>query len=186
MISSGGHPRAPGRSSTLRLLAFALVVAAVPASFLIRRVVSGAPDVDPLRSGPAPAFTLSSLEGTTVVLDGLPGEPVVVHFWGSWCEPCRLGLPRLAETRRRRPGLRVLGVVFRDEPEDARRAARAAGADWPMLLDPGEEVARAYGVQGVPVTFFLRPNGTIAATVVGPVSPPILDRQLSRILTPPR
>jgi cytochrome c biogenesis protein CcmG/thiol:disulfide interchange protein DsbE len=158
------------------------VVAAVPASFLIRRALNPSPGVDPIRSGPAPSFTLKSLDGTTVSSDGLAGRPAVVHFWGSWCEQCRLQLPLLRQAKKDHSDLGVVGIVFRDPPADAARLARTVGVDWPVLLDPDEKVARAYGVESAPVMFFLRPDGTIAGRLVGPIAPLVLDRALTRIL----
>ena len=168
--------RRPG-SGFLVLLAVA--VAAVPASFLIRR--PGQRDLAPLRSGPAPAFTLARLDGGEVSLAGLRGRPVVVNFWGSWCLQCRRELRTLVEVRQSRPDLDVVGIVFRDPPEQAREEARQAGADWPQLVDPGERVARAYGVDSAPATFVVGPDGTIGATLVGPVTRAIIERQLAAL-----
>jgi cytochrome c biogenesis protein CcmG, thiol:disulfide interchange protein DsbE len=166
------------RPGTAFLLFLTLAVAAVPASFLIRRV-GGGRDLEPLRTGPAPAFTLAALDGSEVSLAGLRGQPVVVNFWGSWCLQCRKELGVLAEVRKRRPDLLMLGIVFRDPPDQARRAAEEAGAGWPQLVDVNERVARAYGVDSAPATFLIGPDGTIEATLVGPVTRAIIERQLS-------
>jgi cytochrome c biogenesis protein CcmG/thiol:disulfide interchange protein DsbE len=119
------------------------------------------------------------VDGAQVSLAELRGRPVLVNFWGSWCLQCRRELRTLAEVRRRRPGLAVIGVVFRDPPERAREEARQAGADWPQLVDPGERVARAYGVDSAPATFVVRPDGTIGSILVGPVTRTIVERQLT-------
>jgi cytochrome c biogenesis protein CcmG, thiol:disulfide interchange protein DsbE len=173
----------------VRLLAFVLVVLAVPASLLVRRAVSDGRDVDPLHSGPAPAFTQRTLEGETVSLAALRGRPVIVNFWGSWCLQCREQLPILEEAARRHPDVITLGILFRDRPEDARQAAQQSGAGYPMLLDPDETVARAYGVRSAPVTFFIAPDGTIAGDLIGPVTAHLIDRLLERVTsrgpTPP-
>jgi cytochrome c biogenesis protein CcmG/thiol:disulfide interchange protein DsbE len=166
------------RPGTGFLVLLTLAVAAVPASFLIRRA-GGERGLEPLRSGPAPAFTLARLDGGEVSLAGLRGRPVLVNFWGSWCVQCRRELQTLVEVRRRRPGLDVVGVLFRDPPEQARREAEQAGADWPQLIDPGERVARAYGVDSAPATFLVGPDGSIGATLVGPVTRAIIERQLA-------
>lgn len=154
----------------------------MPASFLIRRVVDDREELDPLTSGPAPAFTLTSLDGEPVSLDELRGRPVAVHFWGSWCEQCRHGLPLLAQARQRHPELAVVGVLFRDDPDSARAEIESVGADWPSAVDPDGEVARSYGVDSAPALFFVARDGQISGLLVGPVSRPLLDRQLSRIL----
>jgi peroxiredoxin len=73
-------------------------------------------------------------------------------------------------------------VLFRDEPGEARRLTRRAGVDWPLLVDGDEKVAHAYGIGSAPVTFVVRADGSIAGTLVGPFSRPLLERQLNRIL----
>ena len=161
-----------------------LIVLAVPLSLIVQRVVDPADRLDPRHSGPAPAFALRSLDGETVTLDSLRGRPVVVNFWGAWCPQCTLQLPLLAEMRRRHPDVAIVGILFREDPEIGRAAAAHGDATWPTLLDPDERVAAAYGVDSAPATFFIRPDGTIAGHLLGPVSIGILDTQFRRIIGP--
>jgi peroxiredoxin len=184
--SSTGAERA-GRGRTIRLTAFALIVLAVPLSLIVRRIVDPVDRADPRHSGPAPAFELRSLDGETVSLAGLRGasfrgRPVVVNFWGAWCPQCTLELPLLAEMHRRHPDVAIVGILFREDPEIGRAAAAHGDATWPTLLDPDERVAGAYGVDSAPATFFIRPDGTIAGHLLGPVSIGILDTQFRRII----
>jgi peroxiredoxin len=184
--SSTGAERA-GRGRTIRLTAFALIVLAVPLSLIVRRIVDPVDRADPRHSGPAPAFELRSLDGETVSLAGLRGasfrgRPVVVNFWGAWCPQCTLELPLLAEMHRRHPDVAIVGILFREDPEIGRAAAAHGDATWPTLLDPDEGVAGAYGVDSAPATFFIRPDGTIAGHLLGPVSIGILDTQFRRII----
>jgi cytochrome c biogenesis protein CcmG/thiol:disulfide interchange protein DsbE len=157
-----------------------LILSAVPVSLLVRRAVEGGGRVDPRNSGAAPAFALQSLDGKTVSLADFSGRPVVVNFYGAWCEQCTRQLPLLAELESRHPGLAIVGILYRESPEAGRTAARDGGATWPTLVDPGGKVAAAYGVQGAPATFFIRADGTIAGDLIGPVSIGLLDKQLEK------
>ena len=156
-------------------------MAAVPISLLIRRAVNPSERVDPLNSGAAPAFELSALDGQTVSLAGLRGRPVVVNFWGAWCEQCTLELPLLAEMHRRYPGVAIVGILYREAPDVGRAAAEKGDATWPTLVDPDGKAAAAYGVEGAPATFFIRPDGRIVGDLIGPVSIGILDKQFRKI-----
>jgi cytochrome c biogenesis protein CcmG/thiol:disulfide interchange protein DsbE len=170
-----------GRGRIIRLAAFALIVLAVPASLVVQRIIDPADRLDPRHSGPAPAFELRSLDGEAVTLASLRGRPVVVNFWGGWCVQCKLQLPLLAEMHRRHPDVAIVGILFREDPEIGRAAAAHGDATWPTLLDPDERVAGDYGVDSAPATFFIRPDGTIAGHLVGPVSIGILDTQFRKI-----
>lgn len=164
----------------LRLVAFALILLAVPVSLLIQRAFDDS--LKPLTSGPAPAFTLPDLDGGEVSLDALAGKPVVLHFWGSWCEPCDFQFELLAAARKKFPDVTFLGILFRDDPDDARRYAQDHDADWPILVDEAEEVAADYGVDSVPLTFFIGRDGEISGSMVNEYARPQLERQIGRIL----
>lgn len=157
-------------------------MAAVPASLLIQRALDGGTSLDPLRSGPMPAFSLPALDGSRVSSGALTGRPLVVHFFGSWCEPCRDSVEVLAAARDDNPALGVVGILFRDEPATATRTAADLGLDWPLLIDADEAVAGAFGVDSAPVAFFVTADGRIAGRLIGPISRPLVDRQLQRII----
>lgn len=171
------------RGASLRLVALALIVLAVPASLFIRRALSGDDARDPITAGrPAPEFVLPAVDGPALASSELKGKPAVISFWGAWCEDCLVALDRLVDARTRHPELALAGILFRERPEKGLAAAAAAGVDWPQLIDPGEEVAAAYGVEGAPITFFVDRSGTIAGHLVGPITDRLVERQLTRIL----
>jgi cytochrome c biogenesis protein CcmG/thiol:disulfide interchange protein DsbE len=178
-ISKTQAPR-PKRLAA-RVAAFGLILCAVPASLVVRRALHHGERVDPRSTGAAPAFALQSLDGRAVSLAGFAGRPVVVNFFGGWCEQCVNELPLLVELRRRHPGLDVVGILFKESVEAGHTAAEQGGADWPVLVDPGGKVAAAYGVDGGPATFFIRADGTIAGDLLGPVSIGLLDKQFEKI-----
>jgi cytochrome c biogenesis protein CcmG/thiol:disulfide interchange protein DsbE len=166
------------------MVALVLIVLAVPISLVVRRALVENDRVDPLHSGPAPAFSLRSLDGQTVSLADFKGGPVVVNFWGAWCEQCKLQLPLLAEMKRRFPAVPIVGILYQEDPEVGRAAAAHGDATWPTLVDPGSKVAAAYGIVSAPATFFIRPDGTIAGDLIGPVSTGILQKQYLKITAP--
>jgi cytochrome c biogenesis protein CcmG/thiol:disulfide interchange protein DsbE len=122
---------------------------------------------------PAPEFSLPRIDADgTIDSDDLAGQVVVLNYWASWCVPCRQEHDDLdlAWERYRERGVVVLGVLFDDTPEGGISFRRELGGDWPIADDPGSKTAIAYGVFGVPETFVIAPDGTIAAKTTGAVT----------------
>lgn len=132
-----------------------------------------------LEGKPAPDFSLVTLEGEPVSLTSLRGRPVVLNFWSTWCQPCRLEHPALQRAARAWPDVAFLGVVYNDEPDKAARYLAQEGSAYPSLVDPAGRTAIAYGVAGVPETFIIAPDGTIARKHVGPLTPAVLQQDLA-------
>lgn len=134
----------------------------------------------PLVGRPAPAFSLTPLGGgPPVALAALRGAPVVVNFWASWCEPCVAEHAALLDGARRLGGrVHFVGIVYEDKEEDAQAFLQARGRAYVSLLDPGGRTAIAYGIGGVPETYFVDAAGQVVAKHVGPVTPQILETRL--------
>jgi cytochrome c biogenesis protein CcmG, thiol:disulfide interchange protein DsbE len=136
----------------------------------------------PLVGRPAPAFALPEVgTGTPVALAELLGKPVVVNFWATWCVPCweehdvLVGAARALDGR-----VAFLGIVYNDEEEKILRFLREMGGAYPSLLDPEGRTSIAYGVYGVPETFFIDAQGTIVAKHEGPLTWPLLNAYIAQ------
>jgi len=139
----------------------------------------------PLIGHLAPDFSLPLLDGPgSVRLSSLRGQVVVVNFWASWCRECRVEHPALqaAWQRFRDQGVVFVGIPFQDSPSASVAYAREMGGGWPLLSDPSSATALAYGVYGVPETFFIDPRGRIAGKQVGPVAYEFLTDQVTALL----
>jgi len=130
----------------------------------------------------APDFALETLDGGTVRLSEFRGRPVVLNFWASWCTPCRKEFPMFRDTLAAKDrAFAMLGVDTGDVRGDARQFAREQRANWPNGFDAGNDVARGYGVDPLPQTFFIRADGTIASHVIRGLTQRELDRELKKI-----
>lgn len=134
---------------------------------------------------PAPPLAGATLDGGRLDLAELRGRPVIVNFWASWCVPCREEFPLLAAALRdhAQEGLAIVGVLFKDEAEPARRFVAEQGADWPTVLDPDGRLAAAYRVVAPPQTYFIDRSGVVRSIQIGELLEVDLDRQLPAILT---
>jgi cytochrome c biogenesis protein CcmG/thiol:disulfide interchange protein DsbE len=132
----------------------------------------------------APDFSLVDLDGNRVHLADLRGQPVIVNFWASWCGPCVDEFPLLqaAAAEHVDDGLVVLGIVYQDRSEAARAFMQQNGGTWQALMDPGEDVARAYNIFGPPETYFVGRDGTIVARHIGQLTAASLDAKVAAIL----
>jgi cytochrome c biogenesis protein CcmG, thiol:disulfide interchange protein DsbE len=133
---------------------------------------------------PAPPLALPGLDGGRFDLAALRGRPVVVNFWATWCEPCVREFPLLREAAatHRPDRLAVVGVLTNDRPAAARAFVRDHHATWPVGIDPDATTAGRWGAVGLPHTYFIRPDGTLASHQLGELTQPALNRQLATIL----
>ncbi len=140
----------------------------------------------PLPGQPAPEFRLATLSSPadSLALSDLRGKVVVLNFWASWCGPCRVEHPALVRTSERygEDSVRVVGIVYQDSPENARRFMRQLGGDWTSLLDPATRTAIDFGVYGVPETYFLDPDGRVAYKHTGPVTWELVSGKVDSLL----
>lgn len=165
-------------------VAYTIVGVAVVAFFLLLSygLLSG-PGSAPLNEGPAPDFSLQLLDGDQLSLTSLRDQVIVVNFWGSWCEPCREEAPILEKVWQEYQGQDVIfiGIAYKDTEGKARAFLDEFGITYPNALDPGNRVARAYRVQGVPETFFIK-NGEITSLYIGPLTEDQLVTRIERLL----
>jgi cytochrome c biogenesis protein CcmG, thiol:disulfide interchange protein DsbE len=112
--------------------------------------------------------------------DAILREPgaKLVNFWASWCAPCRVEHPHLVEIAE--SGVPVIGVNYKDRPENARAFLRELGDPYAAIgADDTGRTGIDWGLYGVPETFVIDGAGRIALRHAGPITPEIFA---SRIL----
>ncbi len=154
--------------------------------------VFGLHDGDPSRipsaliGHPAPQTALPPLEG--LVDNGQPvpgldpaafkGKVSLVNVWASWCVPCHDEAPLLTALGQDKR-LQVIGINYKDTPENARRFLGRYGNPFRSVgVDANGRAAIEWGVYGVPETFIVGREGTIVFKLVGPITSDNIDSVL--------
>jgi thiol-disulfide isomerase/thioredoxin len=132
--------------------------------------------------GKAPAFSLSASDGGKLTLAELAGKPAVINFWATYCPPCKTELPLLQRVSMQHQVKLVL-VDEGDGPSAVRSFLSGIGINQASLLDADLSVGKAYGVFALPVTVFIKSDGTIAGRNIGQLDERVVSAQLSNLTT---
>ena len=194
-MSAGSTPRAERLAEKPRRLLTALplvIFAGLGALFLVR-LGSGDPSriPSPLIGLPVPEFSLPPLPGRPAPLTtsqgadeaaGLDaaalkrGHVTLVNVFASWCAECHdeheILMMLSKSSRLKELGIPLDGIVYKDKPEDARRYLGSKGDPYAAIGDDrAGRTAIDFGVYGVPETFVVKGDGTLAFKLIGPVTP---------------
>jgi cytochrome c biogenesis protein CcmG/thiol:disulfide interchange protein DsbE len=166
-----------------------VVFLGLAALFLIRL---GAGDISRIPSAlighPAPPTVLPGVAGLErngkpipgLDADSFKGAVTVLNVWASWCVPCRDEAPLLL-TLARDQRVRILGINYKDSPENARRFLARYGNPYAASgADLNGRASIEWGVYGVPETFVVGRDGRIAYKLIGPIE----LNNLEKILKP--
>jgi thiol-disulfide isomerase/thioredoxin len=125
----------------------------------------------------APDFSLVTLDGKPAKLSDFRGKAVLLNFWATWCEPCKIEMPWFVDFQKQYgpQGLQIVGVAMDDaDTKDIAKFAQDMHVDYPILVgkdDERESIANAYGgVQFLPETLYLDRDGKILNKMFGLVN----------------
>lgn len=185
-MNAAPDTNAPRRRSWLVLLP--LIAFAGLAALFWFRLGSGDPSRIPsaLIGRPAPQTALPALDGLTENGKPVPGlDPAafkgnvsIVNVWASWCVPCHDEAPLLVDLAKDKR-IRIVGINYKDKADNARRFLGRYGNPFAAVgTDVNGRASIEWGVYGVPETFLIGRNGTIAYKLVGPITPDNIERVL--------
>ncbi|HUJ31000.1 MAG TPA: TlpA disulfide reductase family protein [Candidatus Acidoferrum sp.] len=141
-----------------------------------------------------PDVTFKDLQGNKVTLASLKGKVVLVNFWATWCDPCRVEIPWLIEFQQKyaSKGFTMLGVAMDDEGADVvapfvkKQQFDVNGSqmamDYPIVIGDDEVSEKFGGLIGYPTSFLITRDGKIAKKYMGLVSEDELEKEIERLL----
>ena len=129
---------------------------------------------------PLPALPLEAAPGFAGYDPAAIDGPYLLNVWASWCPPCRVEHPTLQTLHE--AGVPIYGVVYKDEPGDARAFIARFGDVWTaQMADPGGRAAIELGVTGPPETFIVDGEGVVRARFRGAITPEIWQSRLAPV-----
>ncbi len=137
----------------------AFVVLAMPGWFAQR----GTERVKEVRDDKAPDFTLKDIQGEKFTLSGQRGKPVLLVFGTTWCPSCREEIPHLKDiyASYAKKGLIMVNIDIQESQDKVSRYADNNELPYRVLLDENGDVAKTYGIRGVPSLILLDKDGMI-------------------------
>jgi len=183
------EPRARGISSPGKALAVAiLVVVLVAGLYLLNRYwITPALQTQAMSDGEhpdAPAISLTDIDGKKLELSDYKGKVVVLDFWATWCDPCRVEIPGLIEMQDKyaRQGFSVLGISLDDTAEPVVMFYKQFRINYPVAVG-NPRVGELYGgILGLPTTFVIGRDGRIYAKHVGAVDVSVIEDEVEQLL----
>lgn len=124
---------------------------------------------------------LEDQDGNLVSTSTFVGEPLIVNFWFTTCEPCRREFPVLVAADARHPDLRFIGVNLVDTSETALAFAAAYGTRFELFFDRDGRLTSAMGVATAPVTLLVDAGGVVRRQLTGEVTAESLERAIAEV-----
>lgn len=134
---------------------------------------------------PAPDFELETLDGKKVKLSDYRGKAVLLNFWATWCQPCKIEMPWLIEFQKKYKdqGFEIVGVAMEDtEKPKIESFLKEMNVNYIVLLGK-ESVGEQYGgVVGLPTTFYIGRDGSIVEQHAGLIDKSAIEEHIKKAI----
>lgn len=140
------------------------------------------PQAQPAAVGQRPSLQVTTLEGAGFDLARQRGKWVIVNYWATWCGPCLQEMPELSALAAMRQYIAVIGLAYEETTaEELRTFLKARPVMYPIALIDVYDPPRDFGApRGLPTSWLIRPDGTLARRYTGPVTARMLEEDIAR------
>ncbi|MCM3784050.1 redoxin domain-containing protein [Neobacillus mesonae] len=141
-------------------------------------------DGKPTVGDSVPEFELLGIDEAVHELDKYKGQPMVINFWGTWCEPCVDEMPALQEQWEnwKDQGVVFIGVNVGEDKMTVNNFVRQVGVDFPIMYDEKKVATSRFGVGPMPSTFFISKNGKISDIFEGQLNLDTLEYRIRQLV----
>lgn len=119
----------------------------------------------------APDFTIKGDDGKAISLKDFRGKAVILHFWATWCKPCKKEFPLFEKLyqvfKEKDVVFPFISIDTNANKDEVYVFARDLGATFPVFLARDGNVPNKYWTLGVPVTYFIDRKGLIIGMALG-------------------
>ncbi|MFC4819148.1 TlpA family protein disulfide reductase [Dokdonella ginsengisoli] len=128
-----------------------------------------------------PALKVATLDGGTFDLAAERGKWVIVNFWATWCSPCIKEMPDISEFVAGRKDVAAIGLAYEDtDKAEVEAFAKAHPVKYPLaLVDVYKPPADFETPRGLPTTYLIAPDGSVAKKFTGPITATDLDKAIA-------
>jgi thiol-disulfide isomerase/thioredoxin len=129
-----------------------------------------------------PTLSIATVDGQQFDLAARRGKWVVVNFWATWCKPCLKEMPELSALDAMREHVEVVGLAYEDiTPDDMKVFLKLHPVVYPIaVVDTFNPPADFATPRGLPMTYLIAPDGTVADKFLGPVSAKDIESAITK------
>ena len=128
-------------------------------------------------------FVAYDIDGNEVKLSDCYGKPIVLNFWSTWCNHCKVELPLFEKAYKENPDITfiMINITAADDVKLVNELLEKNGYTFTVWLDENADATEKYSVSSIPATYFIDKNGNIVNHTVGEMDEATLEKRLEMI-----